>query len=45
VRETTSNSHEEYVALLSARNAGAAERHIEAHMRNWLEWMPAENDE
>jgi DNA-binding GntR family transcriptional regulator len=45
VRETTSDSHEEYVALLSARKAAAAERHIEAHMRNWLEWMPTENDE
>jgi DNA-binding GntR family transcriptional regulator len=42
VRETTSDSHEEYVALLSARNSAAAERHIEAHIRNWLEWMPAE---
>jgi DNA-binding GntR family transcriptional regulator len=40
VRESTSDSHQEYVALLRARNGAAAERHIEIHMRSWLEWMP-----
>jgi len=43
VRETTSASHEEYVTLLRDHNVVAAERHIEAHMRNWLEWMPGES--
>jgi DNA-binding GntR family transcriptional regulator len=45
VRESTSDSHEEYVGLLRARNPAAAERHIEMHMRFWLEWMPLEIDE
>lgn len=40
VRESTSHSHAEYVALLRARRAAAAERHIKAHMQNWLEWIP-----
>jgi DNA-binding GntR family transcriptional regulator len=44
VRETTSDSHEEYMALLRARSAAAAERHIETHMRYWLEWMPVEDE-
>ena len=42
VRESTSDSHEEYLGLLRARSAAAAERHIETHMRFWLEWMPVE---
>ena len=42
VRESTGDTHEEYVALLAERNAAAAERHIESHMRYWLEWMPVE---
>ena len=42
VRESTTDTHEEFVELLSAQNAVAAERHIEAHMRYWLEWMPVE---
>jgi DNA-binding GntR family transcriptional regulator len=45
VRESTSDTHEEYVALLADRNAAAAERHIESHMRYWLEWMPAESED
>jgi len=44
VRETTSASHEEYVALLRDQKAAAAERHIEMHIRNWLEWMPLETN-
>jgi len=44
VRESTGDSHEEYMALLGARNVTAAERHIETHMRFWLEWMPIETD-
>ncbi len=42
VRESTSDTHEEYMALLRSRNAGAAERHIETRIRFWLEWMPVE---
>jgi DNA-binding GntR family transcriptional regulator len=42
VRESTSDSHEEYMALLAARSAAAAKRHIETHMRFWLEWMPVD---
>jgi DNA-binding GntR family transcriptional regulator len=42
VRESTSDAHEEYVALLRARKAAAAERLIEAHIRFWLDWMPIE---
>jgi DNA-binding GntR family transcriptional regulator len=46
VGESTSNAHEEYVALMRSRKALAAERHIETHLRVWLEWMPIEtNDE
>jgi DNA-binding GntR family transcriptional regulator len=45
VRESTSDAHEEYLALLRKRSAAAAERHIEAHMRFWLEWMPMEANE
>jgi DNA-binding GntR family transcriptional regulator len=41
VRESTSDAHEEYVNLLRSKNA-AAERHIETHIRHWLEWMPME---
>jgi len=40
VRESTCASHEEYVALVRARNAAGVEHHIEAHLRCWLEWMP-----
>jgi DNA-binding GntR family transcriptional regulator len=42
VRESTSKAHAEYVTLLRARKAEAAERQIEAHIRFWLEWMPME---
>jgi len=42
VRENTSDAHEEYLAWLRAGNAAAAERHIETHIRYWLEWMPIE---
>ena len=42
VRESTSDSHEEYMNLLRSRKAAAAERHIESHIRFWLEWMPIE---
>jgi DNA-binding GntR family transcriptional regulator len=43
VRESTSDTHEEFGALLDAGNAAGAERHTETHMRYWLEWMPAES--
>ncbi|HEY3899877.1 MAG TPA: GntR family transcriptional regulator [Chthoniobacter sp.] len=42
VRESTSDTHSEYLALLRARKGAAAERHIETHLRYWLEWMPME---
>jgi len=45
VRESTADTHAEYMALLRARNAAAAERHIETHIRSWLEWMPMETAE
>jgi DNA-binding GntR family transcriptional regulator len=42
VRESTSDTHAEYLALLRAREGAAAEHHIDAHLRYWLEWMPME---
>ena len=42
VRESTSDTHLEYLALLRARKSAAAEHHIEAHLQYWLEWMPME---
>jgi DNA-binding GntR family transcriptional regulator len=45
VRESTSDTHTEYLALLRAGKADAAEHHIEAHLRYWLEWMPMESAE
>jgi DNA-binding GntR family transcriptional regulator len=41
VRESTSEAHEGYVALLREKKPAAAERHIETHIRFWLEWMPS----
>jgi DNA-binding GntR family transcriptional regulator len=45
VRESTSDTHTEYLGLLRARQGAAAEQHIEVHMRYWLEWMPMEDGE